>query len=450
MNALQQTTDARTRSLVDAIREIEYPLATNADLDPLMEKIGDANFVLLGEASHGTSDYYTWRARLSQRLIQEKGFSFIAVEGDWPDCYRLNRYIKGNGEGQSAYEVLHAFRRWPTWMWANWEVVALAEWLRDFNQNFAGASSPTEQIGFYGLDVYSLHESLAAITDYLGEHEPEALAAAKEAYRCFEPYGRNGQEYAWGTALVPKSCEDEVVALLREIRQRTNGSSVFTEMEDDPEAAFNAEQNAWVVAEAEHYYRTMLRGSAASWNVRDYHMADTLGRLMDHHGSQAKAIVWEHNTHIGDARATDMSRADMVNVGQLVRERHMDDGVVLVGFGSHRGTVIAGEAWGERMQIMQMPQARPDSWEDVLFQTETADKLLLMDDLRSVEAGRQRRGHRAIGVVYNPDRERGNYVPTVLPNRYDAFLYIEESQALHPLHLAPKTSEPPETYPWGV
>jgi erythromycin esterase-like protein len=363
-----------------------------------MEKIGDAHYVLLGEASHGTSDYYTWRARLSQRLIQEKDFSFIAVEGDWPACYRLNRYIKGNSEGQNAYEVLQTFHRWPTWMWANWEVVALAEWLRDYNENFAYGRLPTQQIGFYGLDVYSLHESLAAINDYLTEHEPEALAAAKEAYRCFEPYGRNGQEYAWGTALVPKSCENEVVALLREMRQRITSSSVYKEMEDDPEAAFNAEQNAWVVAEAEHYYRTMLRGSAASWNVRDYHMADTLDRLMTHYGPEAKAIVWEHNTHIGDARATDMSRANMVNVGQLARERHQDDSVVLVGFGSHRGTVVAADAWGAAMEIMPVPEAQPDSWEDVLHQTETADKLLLMDDLRSVEAGRQRRGHRAIGV----------------------------------------------------
>ena len=207
------TVDTRTRYLVDAVREIEYPLATSADLEPLMEKIGDANYVLLGEASHGTSDYYTWRAHLSKRLIQEKGFSFIAVEGDWPDCYRLNRFIKGNDEAQSAYEVLHTFRRWPTWMWANWEIVALGE----------------------------------------------------------------------------------------------------------------------------HYYRTMLGGSAASWNVHDYHMANTLDRLMDHYGSHAKAIVWEHNTHIGDARATDMSQANMVNVGQIVRERHQGAGVILVGFGSQPG-----------------------------------------------------------------------------------------------------------------
>lgn len=194
----------------------------------------------------------------------------------------------------------------------------------------------------------------------------------------------------------------------------------------------------------------MLRGSAAFWNVRDYHMADSLERLMKHYGPQARAIVWEHNTHIGDARATDMSRAGMVNVGQIVRERHQDAGVVLVGFGSHRGTVVAGDAWGVPMQIMPVPGAQPDSWEDVLHRTETADKLLLGDDLRAIEASRQRRGHRAIGVVYDPARERGNYVPTVLPGRYDAFIYLEESKALHPLHLEAGVTEPPETYPWGV
>ncbi|MBK8905240.1 MAG: erythromycin esterase family protein [Anaerolineaceae bacterium] len=441
----QQTTTERTRSLVEAVREIEYPLADNADLDTLLDKIGDANYVLLGEASHGTSEYYTWRARLSQRLIQEKGFSFIAVEGDWPDCYRLNRYIKGSSDADSAYDILHNFRRWPTWMWANWEVVALAEWLRSYNQR-QGDRAPTQQVGFYGLDVYSLHESMAAITDYLTENEPDALEAAKAAYRCFEPYGENGQAYAWSTTMVPETCEQQVIDLLREIRQQARAP----QDDGDPEGAFNAEQNAWVVAEAEHYYRTMLRGSAASWNVRDYHMADTLDRLMDHYGPQAKAIVWEHNTHIGDARATDMARANMVNVGQLVRERHMADGVVLVGFGSHRGTVIAGDAWGEPMQVMQVPRARPESWESVLYQTGTADKLLLLDDLRSIEAGRQVRGHRAIGVVYHPEREGGNYVPSVLPNRYDAFLFIEESQALHPLHLEPSSTRPPELYPWGV
>ncbi|MCB0035215.1 MAG: erythromycin esterase family protein, partial [Anaerolineales bacterium] len=272
--------DTPTGRLLETIKTAEFELDTAADLDPLMEKIGAANYVLLGEASHGTSDYYTWRARLSQRLIQEKGFDFIAVEGDWPACYRLNRYIKGHDEAQSAHEVLHAFQRWPTWMWANWEMVAFGEWLRGYNDSLENGRAPTAQIGFYGLDVYSLHESLAAISDYLEENEPQALLAAKEAFRCFEPFGEDGQAYAWGTSLVPETCEDEVLDLLREIRFQTMNAIA----DGDPEAALNAEQNAWVVAEAEHYYRTMLHGRAASWNLRDYHMADTLDRLMTHYG----------------------------------------------------------------------------------------------------------------------------------------------------------------------
>ena len=431
--------------VAEQIKRIEYEVAGADDLDPLLDSIGEARYVLLGEASHGTSEYYTWRARLSQRLIREKGFSFIAVEGDWPDCYQVNRYVKGyEAAGNSAYEVLHRFERWPTWMWANWEIVALAEWLRDYNEE----RNPDERVGFYGLDVYSLHDSMQAVIGYLEENAPEALEAARRAYRCFEPYGEDVQAYAWSTAMVPESCEDEVVELLAAVRGRVQS------FDGDHEAAFNVEQNALVAVEAEHYYRTMVSGSAASWNVRGYHMADTLDRLMTSdivaYGSQAKAIVWEHNTHIGDASATDMARAGMVNVGQIVRERHLQEGVVLVGFGSHRGSVIAGQEWGAPMARMRVPRAKSGSWEDALHQAGAHDKLLLLEAVRQDELFLERRGHRAIGVVYHPDAEHGNYVPTVLPHRYDAFLYIDESQALHPLHVKPGDKMPPETYPWGV
>lgn len=290
---------------------------------------------------------------------------------------------------------------------------------------------------------------MEAIMDYLAEHEPEAINAARRAYLCFEPYGEDAQAYAWRTTLVPDSCEDAVIDLLTAIREQIEYRP------SDPEAALNAEQNAWVMVEAERYYRTMVRGGAASWNVRDYHMADTLERLMDHHGRGSKAVVWEHNTHIGDARATDMSNVGMVNVGQLVRERHEADGVVLVGFGSHRGRVIASRQWGAPLEHMPLPRAKSGSWEDILHRsgahlTGSGDKLLLSDDLRAVEATMQERGHRAVGVVYHPERESGNYVSTVLPERYDAFLYFEETGALHPLPVEADTGQPPETYPWGV
>lgn len=437
----RSATDARTEELAREINAHAYNLETSDDLTPLLEWIGDARFVLLGEASHGTSEYYTWRARLSQRLIREKGFSFIAVEGDWPDCYQVNRYIKQyNGSGTDARSVLHNFQRWPTWMWANWEVVALAEWLRQYNSDRDARS----QVGFYGLDVYSLQESMDALFDYITNNRPDALDAVHRAVRCFEPYGEDLQSYAWSTAMVPDSCENEVLSLLMKLREQ---SYPYT---SDPEAGFNAEQNAWVTVGAERYYRTMIRGDAESWNIRDIHMADTLARLMDYHGSRAKAIIWEHNTHIGDARATDMAQAQMVNVGQLVRERHADDGVFLAGFASHHGSVIASERWSAPMQRMEVPHAKPGSWEDVLHQAGASNKLLNMDELRSVTGVATPRGHRAIGVVYHPTREAGNYVPTVLPDRYDALLYLDETEALHPLHLQPEKNEPPDTYPWGV
>jgi erythromycin esterase-like protein len=421
------------------VREAEYRLETAADLDPLIEAIGDSRYVLLGEASHGTSEYYLWRARLSQRLIEEKGFSFICVEGDWPDCYRVNRYIKGYDDaGASAYEVLHTFQRWPTWMWANWEVAALVEWLRKHNS----VLPVSERVGFYGLDVYSLWESMDAVLDYLQQHDPESIETAKRAYQCFEPYGEDAQRYAWATAMVPTDCENEVIDTLTKLRQR---APTFPK---DHESAFNAEQNALVMVNGEHYYRAMIRSDSGSWNVRDRHMAETLARLMGHYGSSAKCIVWEHNTHIGDARATDMASAGMVNVGQLIRERERD--VMLVGFGSYRGTVIAGNAWGAPMEAMPMPPAAEGSWEHYLHSASPDDRLILLNDETS-DTFNQRRGHRAIGVVYHPDRERyGNYVPTVLADRYDAFIYLDKTQALHPLHIEPQITTPPELYPWGV
>lgn len=430
-----------TASLVEGVAAAAHPLESSDDLTPLLDRIGDARFVLLGEASHGTSEFYTWRMRLSQRLIQEKGFSFIAVEGDWPDCYKVNRYIKHYANsGADALSVLRTFDRWPTWMWANWEVVALAEWLHKHNANLPAA----QQVGFYGLDVYSLHESMETLSDYIQKNRPDALDTMRHAVMCFEPYGSDPQSYAFGTAFVPDSCEDEVLSLLTKVREPNPAYA------SDPEASFNAEQNAWVTVGAERYYRTMILGDAESWNIRDTYMADTLDRLMNYHGPQAKAIVWEHNTHIGDARATDMARAEMVNVGQLARERHGDEGVVLVGFASHRGTVIAAESWGAPMERMEVPRGREGSWEAVLHEAGASNKLLLMDEVRDVPGVDRMRGHRAIGVVYHPQREAGNYVPSVLPERYDALLYFDQTEALHPLHIKPDTTEPPETYPWGV
>jgi erythromycin esterase-like protein len=438
-------------SLAERLRDSARSLDGSADLDPLMELIGDARYVLLGEATHGTSEFYTWRTLISIRLILEKGFSFIGVEGDWPDCYRVNRFVKGYPDsGSSAEEVLHAFERWPTWMWANREVVALAEWLRTYNRRRPEDS----RAGFYGLDVYSLWDSMAAVVEYLERIDPALARAARRAYSCFDPYHEDVQAYARATAIVPTSCENEAVALLQALRARAPEYR-----EDGRDSFFNAEQNALVVKNAELYYRTMVRGGPTSWNVRDHHMVDTLDRLMRHHGPRARGIVWEHNTHIGDARYTDMARAGMVNVGQLVRQAHGEspsdrDGVALVGFGTHRGMVIAAEEWGAPMQRMRVPEARAGSWENTLHRDVGRDSLLTFNGTGDggIQGLEHPIEHRAIGVVYDPAAERwGNYVPTIIPRRYDAFVFIDESKALDALHMPVLVDgEVPETYPSGM
>ena len=430
-----------TARLIDAVQATSFALDAWDDLDPLIDRIGDARLALLGEASHGTADYYNWRRLISQRLIQEKDFSFIAVEGDWPDCYRVNRYVKGYlDSGSSARDVLRAFERWPTWMWANEEVVRLLEWLRRYNQNLA----EQRLVGFYGLDVYSLWESLSAVLKYLEDTDGAAADAARRAFECFEPFGYEVDDYARSTSWAPQTCEKAVVHMLRELRE---GEPQFEQ--DGRESRFNAEQNALVAANAEHYYRTMLRGSAASWNIRDRHMVETLTRLMAHYGPHAKAIVWEHNTHIGDARFTDMAGDGMVNVGQLARDQYGD--VVLVGFSSYGGSVIAGVQWGAEAQRMNVPPGRNGSWEDVLHQA-GANGLTLFNPNRTAPELLEPRGHRAIGVVYRPDDDAfGNYVPTVLPRRYDALAFIDRTNAVHPLPIqGAYEHEVAETFPSGV
>jgi len=302
-------------------------------------------------------------------------------------------------------------------------------------------------VGFYGLDVYSLWDSLHAVLGYARHAGPDTVVAAQRAFQCFQPYGEDATRYARAVSFVPDTCRDEVIGMLATLR---HAAPQFDG--DGRESFFNAEQNAVVVKNAEAYYRTMIDGGPASWNIRDRHMVETLNRLMMHHGPKAKAIVWEHNTHIGDARATDMAAEGMVNVGQLVREAHEDEGVVLVGFGSYGGTVIAGVEWDAPMERMTVPSGREGSWESVFHRASASNHCLLMRSGDEPEIMLEPRPHRAIGVVYRPEHERfGNYVPTILPERYDAFLYFDHTQALHPLHIEPRADgEPPETYPWNV
>jgi erythromycin esterase-like protein len=412
----------------------------------LLHAIGDARVVLLGEASHGTHEYYTWRAALSKRLIEEKGFQFIAVEGDWPDCFDVNAAIKQDEVTYgSAAELLQTFDRWPTWMWGNWEIAALVDWLHRHNR----AQAAGQRVGFYGLDVYSLWESLQAVLHYVEQHGDGAVTAARRAFSCFQPYSTDPQEYARAVAFVSEDCQDEVTDVLQALRRQALQRPPANLPER--ELAFGAEQNALVAVNAERYYKAMLRGGGASWNVRDEHMMETLTRLLDLHGPDSKAIVWAHNTHIGDARYTDMRREDMVNIGQLAREQLGRDKVFSVGFGSYQGSVIAGKAWGAPLEKMTVPAATRDSWEHQLHnQLGGENALLLSSKLKQNDRLHKSQGHRAIGVVYRPQFEQfGNYVPSVIPERYDAFLFLDRTKALHPLDIHPAEKGAPDLYPWG-
>lgn len=430
--------------IIELLGKTSTPLENSEDLDPLINYIGESKYVLLGEASHGTHEYYTWRAKITQRLIQEKGFSFIGVEGDWPDCYRLNRYAKGYlDSGKDILSVMTEFKRWPTWMWANWEVAAFINWLKIYNEN----TSADKRIGFYGLDVYSFRESMQSIIQYLEKNDPKALIFAKKAMECFEPYNKDeGQSYARASALVPELCEKEILKMLTEIRQNVPSYN------HDAENVLSTEQNAFITSNAEKYYRAMIKRGSASWNIRDEHMVSTIERLMKFHGEKAKIIVWEHNTHIGDARATEMASQGMVNVGQLLREKFITDGVVAVGFGSYSGSVVAGREWGDSMRKIKVPEATEGSWEHAFHVANNGqNRLLLLNKVKEEKCLSAAIGHRAIGVVYNPEHERfGNYVPSILPQRYDAFIFIDETNALHPINIEVNGNQIPETYPFGM
>ena len=429
-------------SIVESLAQGKHDFSTVEDLDELLHSVKDKKIVMLGEASHGTHEYYNWRARISRKLIAEHGFDFIAVEGDWPPCYQLNRYIKNYDDaGDNTHEVLQNFKRWPSWMWANWEIHEWADWLKEYNKN----RSADKRIGFYGLDVYSLWESLDAIMDYLKREDPSALSTAQEAMRCFEPYrGDDGQTYGLSTRLVPKGCSREVSEMLTEIR---NNVPIYN---SDKEHVFSTEQNALVAKNAEEYYREMIQGGTPTWNLRDRHMMDTLERLLSFHGKNARGIVWAHNTHIGDASFTDMKEEGLFNIGQLAREKYGEENVFLTGFGSYSGSVVAGKSWGAERKSMELPKAMDESWEACChdagkqFYVRSADIASNPDLQKAIP-------HRAVGVVYHPEYESyGNYVPTIIPNRYDAFLFFDESKALNAIDIRAAESKLPETYPFGL
>lgn len=411
----------KTDQYVEHIKQHAVCFANTADLEPLIKAAANAKYVLLGEASHGTSEFYTTRAEITKKLIEEHGFSFVAVEGDWPACFEVNRYIKGNApEYSNAAEALHSFHRWPAWMWANEEVTRLVEWLRAFNRN------QNKQVGFYGMDVYSLWESMEAVVQYLEKINSPAVDKAKKAFECFEPFHRQPEQYGISAAFYGESCMSEVMDLLETIQQNRKT------YDNNPESSLNMQVNALVASNAEAYYHAMVTNGNESWNIRDRHMVEALDYIGTYYGPESKGVIWEHNTHIGDARATDMAQEGMVNVGQLIREKYGQDQVYAIGFGTHRGTVIAAGKWGEAMEVMPVPKAMPGSWEDMVHQAGEFNKYMMFTP-ENQELFQETIGHRAIGVVYHPEMERfGNYVPSRLSERYDAFIHIDETSALSP------------------
>jgi erythromycin esterase-like protein len=421
------------------------------DYDALLHMVGDRRFVLLGEASHGSHEFYRERARITKRLIEEKGFNAVAVEADWPDAYRVNRYVMGQSPDADAYGALADFERFPAWMWRNRDVVSFIEWLRA--RNDAHAHHQTK-VRFYGLDLYSLRASMEAVVGYLDAVDPEAARAARERYSCFDHVGAEGSQYGRSVAFDLKlPCEKEVVAELVDLRRRAHLILARDGWTAEDEFFF-AEQNARLVRNAEEYYRQMYRAEVSSWNLRDRHMAATLEALvshLDHQLGRARVVVWEHNSHVGDARATDMGAAGELNVGQLVRSRWSSD-CVLVGFTTHHGRVTAASDWGGPAERKHVRPALEGSYEQLLHRAEPDQFLLpLVGEAR--QALHEPRLERAIGVIYRPHTERASHwFHARLPDQFDAVIHVDRTTALEPLERTAlwDAGEPPETYPTGL
>jgi erythromycin esterase-like protein len=408
--------------------------------------------VLIGEASHGTHEFYRERARITTRLIAEKGFSAVAVEADWPDAYRVNSYARGVGDCRNADEALGGFNRFPTWMWRNTDVLNFVDWLRTYNDSLP-ANSP--KVGFYGLDLYSLYGSIQAVVEYLDKIDPEAARRARSRYACFEHYQQDPQMYGYAAAYGRESCEDEVVEQLREL-QRQMAEYAERDGHIAEEQFFYAEQNARLAKNAEEYYRSMFRGRVSSWNLRDSHMAETLDALAAHlgrRGEPVKVVVWAHNSHLGDARATEMGEGGELNLGQLARERYGHDSV-LIGFSTYAGTVAAAYEWGDAPERKRVRPGLAGSYEALFHDTGLDNFLLRLRDRPDLAQDlRAPRLQRAIGVIYRPETERmSHYFHTRLPEQFDAILHFDQTQAVTPLerNAGWDTSEPPETFPSGL
>ncbi|WP_343729395.1 erythromycin esterase family protein [Duganella sp.] len=441
-----------------ALRQQALPLETDDELDAVIDHIGQASLVLMGEASHGTREFYRLRADLSKRLIVERGFDAIVVEADWPDALQVSRFVQTTGSDQTADQALSGFERFPQWMWRNDDIVDLLYWMRLHNQHVPAAG---RRIGFFGMDLYSLHKSMRAVVRYLEHADPEAARRARERYSCIDHIALDPQHYGYATSFgMRKDCEDEVVRQLGELTAQAMrhmnrpGASV-------PDELFYAQQHARVAQNAERYYRAMFSSRDESWNIRDTHMADTLDALHAHisarKGSPARLIVWAHNSHLGDARATEMGRGGQLNLGQLMRERHGLEQTYLLGFTTHEGTVTAASEWDGPAELKRVRPSLAGSVEALMHQLGEGAMPRFLLPLRGRDSVRAALPapllERAIGVIYRPETERiSHYFEADVARQFDALIHVDRSSALKPLEYSAHwtADEFPETYPSGL
>lgn len=436
----EQSSDSELARLVAAHCE-PFADIDSADLRPLLERIGDARVVLLGESTHGTSEFYRMRERISRELIERRGFSFIAIEGDWPDAARVDHYVRHMEYRPSEWT---AFARFPAWMWRNEEVRAFVDWLRTHN----AARDAARRVAFHGLDLYSLFSSIHAVLGYLDKVDPATARVARLRYGCLTPWQSDPATYGHAALTgTYRSCEDAVVSVLKDLRTQQQAYA-----EHDGERFLDAVQNAQLVTNAERYYRIMYHGSRASWNLRDQHMFDTLTNLLKFHGSGSRGIVWAHNSHVGDSAATEMSSRGEFNLGQLCRER-FGKGAYAVGFGTHGGTVAAASDWDGPMERKVVNPSLASSYERSCHDSGVPRFLL---PLQSSGADRMRAGlmtprlERAIGVIYRPDTElQSHYFRAVLPRQFDEYIWFDRTEAVEPLR-AEQLKGLPDTYPFGL
>jgi erythromycin esterase-like protein len=436
-------------SAVDVVRKHAIRLDTHHGVGPILDLIGDARVVLIGEATHGTHDFYDMRAHLTRALIASRGFNIVAVEADWPDAHRANRWVRGQGDDDSAHQALSDFVRFPRWMWRNRVTVQFLEWLRGYNL----AEPGQRDVSFYGLDLYSLHRSIDAVLRYLERVDPMAADRARERYACFDMFGADPQFYGHATTHGGESsCQREVVAQLVEL-QRSAAEYASRDGRIAADDYFAAAQNAQVVSDAEQYYRVMYASGRESWNLRDRHMMATLEAIMAHTRrmtGRAKAVVWAHNSHLGDARATQMTEYGELNLGQLARQSFGDD-VLSIGFTTHAGSVTAASNWDEPAALMVVRPSLPGSYERLFHDTGVPRFVI---DLRAAAGAalRQPRLERAIGVIYRPGTERqSHYFTAALPRQFDLVVHCDETRALEPLELWSRHEvDLPETWPTGV